>query len=52
MIQKEIIKLYPQYLAVLEDKNKEYNEIGSAINYILCNKENEIFTKSIKIYKK
>jgi hypothetical protein len=48
MIQKEIITLYPQYLAVLEDKNKEYNEIGSAINYILCDKENEILQKALR----
>jgi len=47
-IQKEIINVYPQFKQVMDDRNKFYNEIGSILNLILCDKENQLLQKAIR----
>jgi hypothetical protein len=46
-IQKEIIKLYPDYGKYI-DEYKKYNVDGSHINLILCDNENRILQKALK----
>lgn len=51
-IQKDITKLYPNFLKAMDERNKTYNEIGSVLNLILCDKENEILQKAIRYINK